>query len=83
MEGPVAIWNVREMLAQGLAEIENGAIEVDLARVSSVDSSAIGMMLEWMRAAKRHNRSLSFLNMTQELQSLARLYGLDGVIPQG
>lgn len=80
VEGPVTIANVRNVLGLGLAEIANGANEVDLAKVSAVDSSAISMMLEWMRAA---NRRISFFNMNQDLLSLTRLYGLIGVIPQG
>lgn len=83
LEGPVTVDNVRKTLAEGLAEIESGALEVDLGKVSAVDSSAIGMMLAWMRAAKKRRQSLSFFGTQQELASLARLYGLSGLFPQG
>ncbi len=83
LEGPVTVDNVRKTLAEGLAEIESGALEVDLGKVSAVDSSAIGMMLAWMRAAKKRRQSLSFFGVQQELASLARLYGLSGLFPQG
>ncbi len=82
LEGPVTVGNVRKTLAEGLAEIEAGALEVDLGKVSAVDSSAIGMMLEWMRAAKKRRQDLSFFGINQELASLARLYGLNGLFPQ-
>ena len=83
LEGPVTVGNVRKTLAEGLAEIESGALEADLGKVSAVDSSAIGMMLEWMRAAKKRKQSLSFFGTHQELASLARLYRLNGLFPQG
>ncbi len=83
LEGPVTVDNVRKPLAEGLAEIESGALEVDLGEVSVVDSSAIGMMLAWMRAAKNRQQSLSFFGVQKELASLAKLYGLSGLFPQG
>ena len=83
LEGPVTVGNVRKTLAEGLDEIEAGALEVDLGKLSVVDSSAIGMMLEWMRAAKERKQSLSFFGIQKELASLARLYGLENLFPQG
>lgn len=82
ISGPVNFGNVRKLLAEGLAEIENGAVEADLSKVEGVDSSAIGMMLEWLRAARRANRSLAFLGMSRDLESLARLYGLSAFFRQ-
>lgn len=81
--GSVNFGNVRQALAEGLAEIASGAAEVDLSKLENADSSAIGMMLEWLRAAKKHGGTLSFHDMKQELQSLVRLYGLSIVLGQG
>ena len=35
----------------GLAEIAQGQTDVDLSAVTTVDSSAVAVMLEWQRAA--------------------------------
>lgn len=81
ISGPVNFGNVTKVLAEGLAEIEKGAAEVDLSTLDGADSSAISMMLEWQRAAKRRNRTLAFRNANAKLEGLIRLYGLDSIFP--
>jgi ABC-type transporter Mla MlaB component len=77
VEGSVTVDNVKGILAQGLAEIVSGAVEVDLSRLDQSDSSMIGMMLEW----KRKKPDLVFSGVKPDLASLARLYGLSGLFP--
>ncbi len=77
VEGSVTVDNVKRILAQGLAEIASGALEVDLSRLDQSDSSMIGMMLEW----KRKKPDLVFTGIKPDLESLARLYGLNGLFP--
>lgn len=77
VEGSVTVDNVKSVLAQGLAEIASGALEIDLSRLEQSDSSMIGMMLEW----KRKQPGLVFSGMKPDLSSLARLYGLNVIFP--
>ena len=49
---------------------------VDLAQVEVVDSSAVSLMLAWLRAAQRSKVKLSFINVPENLQSLANMYGV-------
>ncbi len=51
-------------------------IVVDLAQVEVVDSSAVSLMLAWLRAAQRSKVKLSFINVPENLLSLASLYGV-------
>ncbi len=83
IKGSVNFGNVTKVIAKGLSEIESGASEIDLSKLESADSSAVSMMLEWLRAAKKRNRNLSFHNMSPDLQSLVRLYGLSGIFLAG
>ena len=81
VQGPVTIANVVAVIAQGAALFDRDDLVIDLAQMSEVDSSAVSMLLEWQREASRNNRQLRFTNMPENLQSLARLYGVSEMIP--
>lgn len=49
---------------------------VDMAQVDAVDSAAVSLMLVWLRAAQRSQVRLSFINVPENLLSLANLYGV-------
>lgn len=49
---------------------------VDMAQVDVVDSSAVSLMLVWLRAAQRSQVRLAFINVPENLLSLANLYGV-------
>jgi phospholipid transport system transporter-binding protein len=51
-------------------------LSVDWSKVDAVDSSAISLMLAWQRAAQRQNVQLRFINLPENLLSLANLYGV-------
>jgi phospholipid transport system transporter-binding protein len=76
MADTVALFN------QGLP-LQGGAdgLVVDLAQVEAVDSSAVSLMLSWLRAAQRQNVKLSFVNTPENLLSLAKLYGVADSLP--
>ena len=70
----------RAALDAGLAAIANGQDEFDLGGLTAVDSAAIATLLAWQRAAAERGRRLRFTNPSENLQSLARLYDLDGLL---
>lgn len=57
-----------------------GDFAVDMAQVDAVDSSAVSLMLVWLRAAQRSNVKLTFVNAPENLLSLASLYGVAEVL---
>ena len=54
---------------------------VDLAKVEAVDSSAVSMLLAWLRNAQKHEAKLTFINVPDNLRTLAALYGLADALP--
>lgn len=54
---------------------------IDLAQVEAADSSAVSLLLGWMRNAQRHGANLSFINAPDNLRSLADLYGVANALP--
>jgi phospholipid transport system transporter-binding protein len=59
------------VLPQGVTQMT-----IDWSKVEAVDSSAISLMLAWQRAAQRQNVQLHFINLPENLLSLANLYGV-------
>jgi phospholipid transport system transporter-binding protein len=81
VSGGLTLASVTAALAEGNAAIAEGARTVDLAQVEELDSSALALLLAWMREAKRRNLSLVFENLPQGLTTIARLYGVAELLP--
>jgi len=81
LSGPVTLANVAQLLEEGLQQIRDGARTIDLGEVTELDSSLLAMLLAWLREAKRRNSELAFANLPQGLETIAQLYGVDGLLP--
>lgn len=81
ISGPVTLANVAAVLDEGRRHLEEGVRTVDLAEVTEMDSSLLALMLAWLREAKSRNRELAFANLPESLRTIARLYGVDGLLP--
>jgi phospholipid transport system transporter-binding protein len=55
---------------------------VDFSQVEAVDSAAVSLLLGWLRAAQRSQRTLRVTGLPSDLLSLARLYGVADLLPQ-
>ncbi|MEX5745481.1 lipid asymmetry maintenance protein MlaB [Massilia sp. X63] len=69
-------------LEQGCAAIAAGETVFDLGGVSAADSSGVAVLLAWQRRARAANQRLTYINVPQNVQKLAALYGVDGLLPQ-
>lgn len=76
IQGRITLDNAHAVLAEGLKLFDRDGLVVDLSQLEEVDSSAISLVLEWLRAAQRSQRALSFVNLPANLTSLATLYGV-------
>ena len=80
VQGPITIENVESLVGEGKERFVEAQLTVDLAAVTEVDSSALSLLLEWRREARRNGRAISFLNLPANLKSLAELYGVTDLI---
>ena len=48
-------------------------VQFDFAGVSHVDSSAIALLLNWLRFAKKNNKNFSFYNLPGQLLEIANV----------
>ena len=81
IRGAMTVDTVSALLAEGQALLA-GMVEIDLAEVGEVDSSAISLLFEWLRQGKMCNASVVYSNLPPTLISLATLYGVLDLIPQ-
>jgi phospholipid transport system transporter-binding protein len=80
VSGPVTLANVAGLLEEGRRHLEEGVQSVDLAEVTEMDSSLLALLLAWLREAKARQQAVSFTNLPASLQTIARLYGVDGLL---
>ena len=81
LSGPITLDNVVRVLEEGRRHIAEGVRSVDLAEVTEMDSALLAMLLAWLRDAHAHKRELTIANLPESLQTIARLYGVEQLLP--
>ena len=81
LSGPVTLANVARVLQEGRQHLDEGVRQVDLSEVTEMDSALLPLLLAWLREARARHREITFTNLPQSLQTIARLYGVDGYLP--
>jgi phospholipid transport system transporter-binding protein len=81
VSGPVTLANAAALLEEGRRHLADGVQTVDLGEVSEMDSALLALLLAWLREARQHERALGFANLPESLQTIARLYGVDRLLP--
>jgi len=78
---PLIMANARGLLDAGRSVFQAGEQVVDFSEVSEADSSAIAVMLGWLRGAAASQSSLKFAHLPAGVRSLAELYGVTELLP--
>lgn len=81
VSGALTLSHVAAELGRGRIAIGEGVRSVDLGEVAELDSSALALLLAWLREAQRRDRNLVFTNLPQGLTTIARLYGVADLLP--
>lgn len=68
------------LLPAGEALVRQADRVLDLSGISVVDSSAIALLLGWIRAARSAGRQLSIVESPRAIISLASLYGVTSLL---
>ncbi|MBL0354275.1 MAG: STAS domain-containing protein [Candidatus Dechloromonas phosphoritropha] len=79
---PMVMANARKLLEAGRAALQPGEQIFDFKQVSDADSSAIAVMLGWLRVASRSRSTVIFAHIPPGLRSLAELYGVSELLPR-
>jgi phospholipid transport system transporter-binding protein len=81
VSGRLTMATVAALFDAELQPDAHGALVIDLRQVEAVDSAAVSLLLCWLRRAQRDGTTLCFSHIPDNLQSLARLYGVAGLLP--
>ncbi len=78
---PLLMDNARQLLEAGCAALQPGDQVIDLGSVKEADSSALAVMIGWLRATKLSRSTIKFANIPTGVLSLAELYGVADLLP--
>lgn len=81
VKSPMVMGNAHELLAAGQAALQPGETVFDFSAVEEADSSAIAVMLGWLRTAAELRSTVRFAHIPPGVRSLAELYGLTELLP--
>lgn len=80
LKGAVNLENALALREEGLRLFTESETTLDLSAVTEVDSAAVSLLFEWRRAALAANRSIRYVNLPDNLTSLAKLYGVTEIV---
>lgn len=82
LSGTVSFQSSPEILKLSRPYFSSGkALEISMAAVTRVDSSAVALMLEWCRQARRLDMDMDFVQLPEALIDLLRVFKLDSRLP--
>lgn len=83
LAGEVTTENAVALRQEGERALKDATdgLEVDLAGITRSTSAAISVLLCWMREANRLGKKIRFANMPDKMFDVARVSGLDSVLP--
>ncbi|MDF1653696.1 MAG: STAS domain-containing protein [Coxiellaceae bacterium] len=74
------VMDVRQEVAKQI-KVAKAPFDIDFAELSDYDSSMLTLMLCWLRLARQQGVTCRFVNVSDELINMARVYGLDKLLP--
>ncbi|HLA75507.1 MAG TPA: STAS domain-containing protein [Gammaproteobacteria bacterium] len=83
LSGTLTFATVPQLYTQGAALFSNAAttVTLDLQGVKRTDSAGLALLMEWLRSARAQNKTIQFKNIPAQMMSIARLSGLDTILP--
>ncbi|WP_028452598.1 STAS domain-containing protein [Chitinilyticum aquatile] len=79
--GPLTMQTAAEQLSL-LDTLNDGeACTINLAGVSQLDSSAVALLLHWLRVASQRQLALQLTGIPDSLRQLLRVYALSDLLP--
>ena len=60
---------------------DHNPIVVDLDGVTRADSAGLSLLIQWWRQARTQGQEIVYVNLPQQMLAMARLGGLDELLP--
>lgn len=68
------------LLRQSEQPFDQPELTIDFADVSETDSAGLALVIEWLKRAQSHSRSLQLENLPAQLVALARISEVDELL---
>lgn len=81
VSGRLTMNGIGAAFSEAMQPMDGKEWAVDLAQVEAADSAAVSLLLAWLRNAQKHEAKLTFINVPDNLRSLASLYGVADALP--
>jgi phospholipid transport system transporter-binding protein len=82
IEGPLTFSTVVKLWEQGLVLFKNEPrITIDLKAVTRSDSAGLALLTAWTREARLSNHPLNFIEIPTQLWAMAKVSGLEIILP--
>ncbi len=81
VRGPVTLTSVQALYEQGKRAFVESDLSVDVSGISEADSSAVALMLAWVREARARGGIIRFENLGENLKTLISLYDVGEFLP--
>jgi phospholipid transport system transporter-binding protein len=82
LEGDLSFATVPSLWREGMQQFANAPeLTMDLSGIRRSDSAGLTLLIEWLRFANNANKQITYLNMPQQMLAIARVSGLDNILP--
>jgi phospholipid transport system transporter-binding protein len=84
LQGELGFQSVAGILKHAGAMMAGEArLQVDLRDVTRADSAGLALLVEWLRESENAGNDIVFVNVPDQLLSIARVCGLDEILSLG
>lgn len=80
LSGELLMDNANAVLSESAILPMENQLTIDFSNITNIDTSALALMIEWMRRAKLEFCLVNFTHVPDNLKSLALLYGVDQIL---
>jgi phospholipid transport system transporter-binding protein len=81
LSGDLDFYNVMSVYRKSLDLLKAlPAYQIDFSNLRSSDSAGIALIMEWVKLAKRQQKSIQLNQLPTSLQSIAKVSGLEGLV---
>jgi phospholipid transport system transporter-binding protein len=81
VSGTATLATIADLLQDAARHLREGVTTIDLGEVKELDSSLLAALLGWRRLVRAQGGELRVENMPPALATIARLYGVDELLP--
>lgn len=80
VDGAITVASAKQFLDELKPKIAEGLQMLDLSGVAQVDSSVLALIMACQRVAAQHQRKLLISGLSDNITTLADLYGVDFIL---